>query len=175
MIIFSITLSGKHMFLCCFGREQTHKYQWFVSLVSCFVLNVCLIPQHHPACRPACMPPFFIPNCCFGPHGYVVQLTLCFLYFFFFLSLSKHLVEHPPRGRCVWVERASGGATEILQSELVPWIELHKAHSLPSRCTHEHQLNQRWEQIPIGSTEFRTEHWGNKVFSKDYRLVLKEH
>lgn len=137
MIIFSITLSGKHMFLCwtgCFDREGRHKYQCFVSFLSCFVLNVCLIPQHHPACRPACMPPVFITNCYLGPHGYIVQFTLCSPTP---LSLSKHLVEHLPfQGFKVHVGwEASGGATGILQSELVPWIELHEAHSLPSLCT----------------------------------------
>lgn len=36
----------------------------------------------------------------------------------------------------MWVERASGvAAVGILQSELVPWIKLLKAHSLPSLCT----------------------------------------
>lgn len=104
--------------------------------------------------------------------------------FFFFLSLLKHLVEHPPKRvlssvcECVcvrvyvWVERATGGAIGILQSEPVPWIELHKAHSLPSLCTREHQPNQRQGQILGGSTEFRTAHQGNDVLSKDYRLVL---
>lgn len=76
---------------------------------------------------------------------------------------------------CVWVERASGGAIGILQSELVPWIELRKAHSLPSLCTHEHQLSQRQGHILRGSMEFRTAHQGNEVLSKDYRLVLKNH
>lgn len=88
--------------------------------------------------------------------------------FFFFLGLSKHLVEHLPKRVliCVWVERASGDAIVILQSELVPWIELHKAHSLPSLCTQEHQLSQG--QILRGSIEFRTAHQGNEVLSKDH-------
>lgn len=88
-----------HVFLCrtgSFDREQRHKNYHFVSFLSYIVLNVCLIPQHHPACRPACMPPAFIPDMLFGIRGYIVQFTLCCLFLFFFPSLSKRLVEHLP-------------------------------------------------------------------------------
>lgn len=70
---------------------------------------------------------------------------------------------------CAHVCGGSGDAI-LLQSELVPQSELHTAHSLPSLCTHKHQLSQG--QILRGSTEFRTARQGNEVLSKDYRLVL---
>lgn len=60
-------------------------------------------------------------------------------------------------------ERATGGAAGILQSELVPWTELLKAHSLPSLCTR--QL--RREQILEASITLRTAHQGNDILSPD--------
>lgn len=50
-------------------------------------------------------------------------------------------------------------------SQLVPWIELRKAHSMPSLCTHEHQLSQG--QIRGESIELRTAHQGNDLLFKD--------
>lgn len=59
----------------------------------------------------------------------------------------------------MWVERASGGAVGVLQSQLVPWIELHTCTSL---CT-------RAAETPDSE---RSGHQGNEVLSKGYRLVF---
>lgn len=57
-----------------------------VSFLSCFVLNVCLIPQHHPACIPACMPPPIHPKLLVRPN--TMYKSLCALFFFFFCSFA---------------------------------------------------------------------------------------
>lgn len=52
-----------------------------------------------------------------------------------------------------------GGAVGVLQSQLVPWIELHTS---PSLCT-------RAAQAPDSE---RSGHQGNEVLSKGYSLVF---
>lgn len=91
-------------------------------------------------------------------HTAPLYRSLCVPPLSFLLSLSKHRVEHLD-GRCVWVERASGDAVGVLQSQLVPWIELHTS---PSLCT-------RAAETPDSE---RSGHQGNEVLSKGYRLVF---